>query len=153
MSKTVVGVIVSVLAIIIIGAVVLRGNSDGNPTTTSDHSSMDMSGSNQQSSLGTSSTSTKPSDNSQATQANSVEIKDYAYVPGKIQIKKGTTVTWTNRDSVRHDVSPDKSGADFKGSDLLAQGESYTFTFNTIGTYTYHCSPHPYMKGTVEVTE
>ena len=37
--------------------------------------------------------------------------------------------------------------------ELLAKVESYSWTFNTVGTYTYHCSPHPYMKGIVEVVE
>jgi plastocyanin len=90
---------------------------------------------------------------SQTTQANSVEIKDYAFGPNKITVKKGTKVTWTNQDSVKHDVMPDNESDDFVGSGLLAKGQKYEFTFNKVGTYTYHCSPHPYMKATVEVTE
>ncbi len=82
-----------------------------------------------------------------------VVIKDFAYAPARITVKKGTKVTWTNQDSAHHDITPDKDGADFAASKLLAQGESYSFTFEKTGVYAYHCSPHPYMKATVEVTE
>lgn len=85
--------------------------------------------------------------------ADSVEIKDYSYNPGTRTVKKGTTVTWTNQDAVRHDVAPDTVTDEFKKSELLSKGESYSVTFNRTGTYTYHCSPHPYMKGTITVTE
>lgn len=82
-----------------------------------------------------------------------VTIQNYAYAPQKITIKAGTTVTWTNQDSVKHDVMADDENDDFRGSELLGKGQSYSFTFTKPGTYTYFCSPHPYMKGTVEVTE
>ncbi len=76
-----------------------------------------------------------------------------AYQPASVTVKKGATVTWTNQDTVRHDVTPDEDGEAFKGSQLLPQGESYSHTFNEPGTYTYHCSPHPHMTGSVTVTE
>jgi amicyanin len=82
-----------------------------------------------------------------------VEIKDFAFSPATITVKKGTKVTWTNKDSTRHNISPDTETADFKASELLAQGTSYSVTFNTVGTFGYHCTPHPYMKATVIVTE
>ena len=82
-----------------------------------------------------------------------VVIKDFAFGPKKITIKKGTKVTWTNQDDAKHDVAPDEKSEDFVASKLLAKGESYSFTFEKAGTYAYHCTPHPYMKATVEVTE
>jgi amicyanin len=82
-----------------------------------------------------------------------VEIKDFAFSPAAITVKKGTKVTWTNKDSTQHNISPDTETADFKASELLAQGESYSVTFNTVGTFSYHCTPHPYMKASVIVTE
>lgn len=36
-------------------------------------------------------------------------------------------------------------------SDSLSTGASYKFTFTQPGSYTYHCSIHPSMKGTVIV--
>jgi len=99
-----------------------------------------------------SSTASSGSADSDTASTDSVEIKDYAFSPKTITVKKGTKVTWTNQDSVQHDVTSDTDG---KGpsSELLSKGESYSFTFDEVGTFTYHCSPHPYMKGTVVVTE
>lgn len=91
--------------------------------------------------------------NTQAVESNNVEISNMAYQQSSITVKKGTTVTWTNRDSVQHDVMPDEQNDAFQGSELLSRGESYSFTFNTPGTYTYYCSPHQHMTGTVIVTE
>lgn len=87
------------------------------------------------------------------TDPNSISIDDFAFNPAKLTIKKGTKITWTNNDDARHDITPTGGASDFVASKLLAKGESYEFTFNTVGTYTYKCSPHPYMKGTIEVTE
>ena len=86
--------------------------------------------------------------------ANEVYIQDFSFTPNKLTIKKGTTITWTNKDAAHHDINPDKDYGDaFKPSKLLGKGEAYSFTFNTAGTYSYHCTPHPYMKATIEVTE
>jgi amicyanin len=90
----------------------------------------------------------------QPSATSAVTISGYAYAPATLTIKKGTTVTWTNQDDVRHDVALDDgqpSGG--PAGPLLAKGKSYSFTFNTVGTYKYHCSPHPFMKATVIVTE
>jgi amicyanin len=66
----------------------------------------------------------------------------------------GTTVTWTNQDAVAHTVSstsaPEAQGFD---SGLLDQGQSFAFTFTVPGTYKYQCNIHPFMKGTIVVTE
>lgn len=85
--------------------------------------------------------------------ANEVAISNFEFTPAKLTVKKGTTVTWTNQDSARHDIAPDKQGEMFKRSKLLAKGESYSATFDTVGSYSYHCTPHPYMKAVIEVTE
>ncbi len=77
-----------------------------------------------------------------------VEIEDFAYLSAAITIKVGTTVTWTNKDSVRHTVSSDTGLFE---SGLFGKGESFSHTFTEVGTFTYHCAPHPYMKGTVIV--
>lgn len=93
------------------------------------------------------------SDTGEAVAAKTVDIKDYAYAPATITIKIGDTVTWTNQDGVGHDVVADNPSDDAPNSALLDKGETYSFKFTKAGTYTYHCSPHPYMKGTVIVTE
>jgi len=86
-----------------------------------------------------------------------VVMKNTAFEPSTIKIKKGTKVVWTNQDSIQHNVVADSSsnaaGLPTTNS-LLSKGESYSFTFNTVGTITYHCLPHAsFMKGTVEVVE
>lgn len=71
-----------------------------------------------------------------------------AYQPANIQVRIGTTVTWTNQDNVPHSITF-KNG--MKDSGLLYQGQSFSYTFNTPGTYQYYCSVHPYMVATVTV--
>jgi len=97
----------------------------------------------------------------------SMDIKDFKYDMPNIKIKKGTKVTWTNRDTVKHNVMAEHEGADqahdpptkdqvnpneFVGP-LLEKDESYSFTFNEVSAKPYHCSPHPFMKGSVTVVE
>jgi plastocyanin len=48
-----------------------------------------------------------------------------------------------------HTVTGDNGGP---SSQPLATGQSYSFTFNTAGTFAYHCSIHPSMTGMVIVT-
>lgn len=82
-----------------------------------------------------------------------VAIRNFAFEPKSVTVKVGTTVTWTNNDNVSHDVVSDAGMTDGPSSDLLEKGKTYSFKFTKAGTYTYHCTPHPYMKGTVIVTE
>ena len=96
---------------------------------------------------------TRKQDDTSPVATDKLVIKNFAYSHKVITIKKGTTVIWTNQDTVEHNVVPDTLTDDFKASSLLAQGESYSMTFKTPGTYKYHCSPHPYMTATVIVTE
>lgn len=96
-----------------------------------------------------------------------MDIKEFAYSKSNIRIKKGTTVTWTNRDDIQHNVMLEHEGSDvphdpptrdqidpneFAGP-LLKKGESYSFTFNNVTDNAYHCSPHPFMKGKVTVVD
>ena len=62
--------------------------------------------------------------------------------------KVGECVTWTNNDSATHTVAA--GDGTFKSGDL-AKGGTFSFTFTKAGTYTYICSIHPQMKGTVIV--
>lgn len=79
---------------------------------------------------------------------NTVIIQDYAFQPAEISIKKGETITWTNRDSVKHTATGDSFD-----SGLLGKGESFTQAFDKTGTFDYICTPHPYMKGKISVEE
>jgi plastocyanin len=83
--------------------------------------------------------------------ATKIAIKNFSYQPATLTVKKGTAVTWTNEDNVAHTVTSD-SGNELE-SKSLGKGDSFTHTFNTTGTFAYHCSPHPTMKASVVVTE
>jgi amicyanin len=78
-----------------------------------------------------------------------VKITNLAFAPAVIRVVAGATVTWTNEDSIQHDVSAPAIGLD---SPVLNQNDSYTHTFSKPGTYDYICSIHPFMHGTVVVT-
>lgn len=84
---------------------------------------------------------------STSTKTDQIVIKDFAFNPSSITVKIGDTVTFTNDDSVTHTVAGD-GGIDSRD---LATGESYKETFNTAGTFNYHCTIHPTMKGMVVV--
>ncbi|MDB4867783.1 MAG: hypothetical protein JWR03_2116 [Cohnella sp.] len=77
-----------------------------------------------------------------------IEIKDFAFSPSEVEIKPGTKVTFTNRDKVKHTATAD--GGEFD-TGLLEQDKSKTVTFDKEGTFTFYCSPHPYMTGKIVV--
>ncbi len=79
-----------------------------------------------------------------------VQIALFSFSPSTIQIHKGTMVTWTNKESALHTVTGDSGGP---SSPTLKMGESYSYTFNTLGSFPYHCALHPSMKGTVTVVD
>jgi plastocyanin len=73
-----------------------------------------------------------------------------SFSPNPVEVKVGETVTWINDDSGRHTVTS-KNGVFDSG--MMGKGQSFSFTFDKAGEYSYHCSPHPNMVGTVVVTE
>ncbi len=96
-------------------------------------------------------TAAEQSASSTASQTSSVAIKDMAFSPTNISVKKGTKVTWTNNDSMGHSVISENDGGPH--SSVLSKGQSYSFTFDAAGTFNYICGVHPSMKGKVTVTE
>ena len=83
----------------------------------------------------------------QPVSTNAVDIQGFAFNPDTITITKGTTVTWTNKDSTAHTVK----GTAFT-SGTLNQGQTYSQTFNEAGTFEYVCGIHASMKGKVIVS-
>lgn len=78
-----------------------------------------------------------------------VAIRNYAFSPSTLTVKKGTTVTWINDDSVPHSIM----GGAFKSANLN-NGGSYSFVFNEAGEYSYNCGVHPStMKGKIIVEQ
>lgn len=86
----------------------------------------------------------------QAAATSNVQIVNFDYSPDPITIQQGTTVKWTNADSTTHTVTSDTSGV--FDSKFLNRSQSFSFTFNTAGTFAYHCDIHPFMTGSVKVT-
>lgn len=75
-----------------------------------------------------------------------VSIQNFAYSPQTLTVKKGTTVVWTNNDTVIHDVVSNSFA-----SGKLAKGETFRYTFDKEGTVDYICSYHPAMVAKVIV--
>ena len=80
-----------------------------------------------------------------------VSMKDIKFNPGTVTIKAGGKVTWTNDDSVGHDVTADDFESGSPGG--IDGGSTYSHSFKKPGTYDYVCSVHPGMKGAVKVTK
>lgn len=78
-----------------------------------------------------------------------VHIKNYKYHPAALTVHTGDKVTWTNDDSIGHTVTAD-NGSSFDSGDI-APGKSWSHVFTSKGSDGYHCSYHPWMKGTVTV--
>jgi plastocyanin len=84
-----------------------------------------------------------------------VYMRHDLFSPARIQVVLGTTVTWTNRDSVPHNVTIAPvvmSSSNNWESELLYPGQSFSYTFTSQGTFQYHCQEHPGMVGVVTVT-
>ena len=79
-----------------------------------------------------------------------VVIQNFSFKPAKITIKRGTRVTWINKDSTQHTATAN-NGKSFD-SGLLRKGQRYSHTFESAGKKGYHCKPHPFMRGSVTVT-
>jgi plastocyanin len=73
-----------------------------------------------------------------------------SFSPNPVKVNVDETVTWINDDSGRHTVTS-KDGVFDSG--MMGKGQSFSFTFDKAGEYSYHCEPHPSMVGTVVVTE
>ncbi|HEY2780920.1 MAG TPA: cupredoxin family copper-binding protein [Steroidobacteraceae bacterium] len=85
---------------------------------------------------------------SQGAVPNSIEVRDFMFMPTTITVNAGDQVTWVNKDDEPHTVVSDtgmfRSGA-------MDTDESFSFKFDKPGTYHFTCSIHPRMVGTVVV--
>jgi plastocyanin len=85
-----------------------------------------------------------------ASKTYNVSIQSFAFSQKSINIKKGDTVVWTNKDSAPHTVTGGNGGP---ASGTLNTGGTYSFTFNSTGTFNYKCTIHPSMTGSVVVSQ
>jgi len=83
---------------------------------------------------------------------NLVIIKDFKFIAQEITVKRGSTITWENREKRQyHSVWFEALGEE--EPDYIFPDESYEREFNEIGSFPYRCGPHPEMTGIVHVTE
>ncbi|MCG8468602.1 MAG: plastocyanin/azurin family copper-binding protein [Gemmatimonadetes bacterium] len=79
-----------------------------------------------------------------------IDVSSIAYRRPELEVPVGTTVRWVNKDPVAHTVTPDDEDATW-GSNRIGPGEVYEHTFRREGRFSYHCVPHPFMRGVVIV--
>ena len=75
----------------------------------------------------------------------------WMYAPAVLAIAKGTAVSIVNHGKEFHTVTADAPNRPFDIS--IDTGQTVTFTFNTVGVFTFHCGVHPQMTGTVRVCD
>src|SRR2546426_4958332 len=81
--------------------------------------------------------------------AADVRMSNVKFLGDTIMIAAGQALRWTNADPIEHTVTFD--GAAEPGSPVIPPNGSYVHRFDKPGTYSYHCTPHPFMKGIVVV--
>tara|TARA_Y100000768_G_scaffold320812_1_gene256683 strand:- start:158 stop:3280 length:3123 start_codon:yes stop_codon:yes gene_type:complete len=79
-----------------------------------------------------------------------INIQNMAFSPSTITISAGDIIIWTNLDNMGHTVTEDSSTPVFD-SGIISNSQTYTLVGLGVGTYTYHCQPHPSMTGTIIV--
>jgi LPXTG-motif cell wall-anchored protein len=78
----------------------------------------------------------------------SVTIVDFEFQPGTVTVDQGDTVTWTNNGPTAHSATAPDGSFD---TGIFPAGQSRSHTFNQSGTFSYICTPHPNMHGTIVV--
>lgn len=83
-----------------------------------------------------------------AASKKAVRIHHFKFQPKRIVVRRGTRITWTNRDGDPHTV---RSVKGHFASGALDTGKSFSVVLHRRGTFSYYCTIHPYMHGTVVV--
>jgi amicyanin len=149
-TPLIVGIIIVIL--IGVGVYALSNNTiDTTDTNANATNTMQMPMPGEEDTTGATSTGTSSASTTVTSNAATVSIKNFAYAPATLNIKKGTKVTWTNGDTAPHTVTSESG--DVLDSPTLSTGQSFSYTFTKAGTYAYYCTIHPNMKATVVVTE
>jgi len=78
-----------------------------------------------------------------------VAIRDFSFGPATIAVHVGDTVTWSNAGPTPHTATANDGSFD---TGTLKAGQSGSHTFASAGTFVYHCTLHPFMRATVQVT-
>lgn len=133
MRRSILAAVVVVIILIAAGAIALTHKSNPNaPSSFTGNTQSSNSSSNQPAS-------------------GSINIRNMMFTPSQITVAKGGTVTWTNNDTTTHTVVDDLSNVGGPDSGNIPPGGTYSFTFNKTGSFQYHCTIHPSMRGTIVV--
>ena len=79
-----------------------------------------------------------------------IVIRDFAFHPDTLRVARGTRVTWVNCDAKADPHTTTADGGSWN-SPFIPAGSTYQHDFAQAGTFSYHCTPHPFMKATVIV--
>ena len=88
----------------------------------------------------------------ETTDATTVDaaIADFKFDPANVTASVGDVITWTNADSAPHAVGLDDGSCSMQGN--IAQGQKKSLAFSQAGTFPFHCTVHPDMKGTITIS-
>ncbi|HEY3865611.1 MAG TPA: cupredoxin domain-containing protein [Solirubrobacteraceae bacterium] len=78
-----------------------------------------------------------------------IDISNFAYSPASVRVEVGTTITFKNEESVEHTATSNANGLFDTGT--LEKGQSVRLKMNKVGTFSFHCSFHAFMHGTIKV--
>ena len=82
-----------------------------------------------------------------------VTVKTFTFGPKVLEVTPGTTVTWTNADDIEHTITsgdPDRPNGVFDHA-LSGKDATATAQFDSVGTWSYYCKRHSFMRGEVRV--
>ena len=77
-----------------------------------------------------------------------IDISKFAFEPMEVTVVPGTKIIWTNKDETPHTVTDEDRMFTSKAMDT---DDTYEYTFNRAGDFTYYCTVHPFMSGIVHV--
>lgn len=82
-----------------------------------------------------------------------IAYRNIAIDPDTLKVKVGSTIKWTNYDSVEHNVTSEGGVARFASKDF-GEGGTYEVKVTKPGIIHYECTIHPAsMNGTIEVVQ
>jgi plastocyanin len=88
------------------------------------------------------------SSNGSTNNAPTIYMKNSVFSSSSLQVVMGTKVTWNNDDTTVHTVTADNNSFD---SGDMQPGASFSQSFNSVGTFPYHCKHHAQMTGSIVV--
>ena len=138
------------LAASVLGLTACGGSDDTSVDTGGTETNESESAPPEDSAAGGPATESESAPSGEARKAEKVEIVEFAYLPDPVVVSVGGKVTWQNEDTAPHTATADDGSFD---TGTIEKGKIGSETFKEPGTFTYFCTVHPDMHGTVEVVE